>query len=171
MSDPDDDVEPDCSLPAEGPGSLAGLGARALARVSDAVVQILIPQSVLFALFVVTSREADDTLVVEYYPLWLVPLQIAILAAWEIGMVAWRSQTLGMLLGGLRIVDATTSKPVGMATALRRAILPVLVYALSARFLLAGMVYLVIYLSPLLDTEGRQGWHDRIARTRVVRAR
>lgn len=158
--------------PVSGAGSLAGIAPRALARLSDFVLEILVPGNVLVLLFAETSKDANGQTQIDSVPVWLFPILAGIVAAYEIGVVAWRSQTVGMLIGGMRIVDAQTGEPVGTQAAVRRAALPLLAFVVYlVAPVIGGLAYLAVYLSPLLDSTLRRGWHDRMADTLVIRTR
>lgn len=173
MSD-HDEHDPDPSdeaheWPTEGPGSLAPIFPRAMARLTDFVVSVLVPQTILGLLFVETAVNEEGVQEITKVPLWLAPAFVVILAAYEIGLVAWRGQTLGMMVGRLEVVDMDTGAPPSRDAAIRRGILPVVAYGLGLYVAVAFIGYLAIYLSPLLEQTRRQGWHDKLARTVVVR--
>jgi uncharacterized RDD family membrane protein YckC len=70
-----------------------------------------------------------------------------------------RSQTLGMQVMGLKVVDARTGGAIDYSRAFIR----------SLGRLVASLVCLLGYLWVIWDKE-KQGWHDKIATTYVVRA-
>jgi len=72
-------------------------------------------------------------------------------------------QTLGKMALHIRVVDATTGAPIGVP----RAMLRYLVYALL--WIACVIPGLVNVLSPLWDPRN-QAWHDKAARSVVVRA-
>lgn len=167
-----DDIDPfdeAAQWPTEGPGSLSPIFPRAMARLTDFVVSVLVPQTVLGLLFVQTTTNAEGVKEITSVPVWLAPAFIVLLAAYEIGLVAWRGQTLGMFVGRLEVVDSDTGEPASRDAAIRRGILPVLTYGIGLYLGLLFIAYLAIYLSPILDQKRRQGWHDKLARTVVVR--
>jgi len=85
-------------------------------------------------------------------------LLILVTAAYFIGFWAWRGQTPGKMALGIKVVK-TDGSPVTFGTALVRYI----GYWISALVLLLGFLWV------LWDTN-KQGWHDKIAGTYVVRA-
>ncbi|MEV4558971.1 RDD family protein [Kitasatospora sp. NPDC049285] len=68
-------------------------------------------------------------------------------------------QTFGKRLARVRVVAAGGTRPPGVGRSLLRWLVRCL-----------GTVVLIGLLAPLLDRSARRGWHDRAARTRVVRA-
>ncbi|GGQ81294.1 RDD family protein [Kitasatospora griseola] len=72
--------------------------------------------------------------------------------------VARTGQTFGKRLARIRVVAAGGARPPGFGRALLRWLVGGL-----------GTVLLVGLFAPLLDRPARRGWHDRAARTRVVR--
>jgi uncharacterized RDD family membrane protein YckC len=90
---------------------------------------------------------------------------LLIWALYEIYLVGSRGQTVGMMATGIKVVDAETgNNPTWGAATLRWLLLAI-------GFVLCFIPFLVIGLSPLFDSSGRQqGWHDKASRTRVQRA-
>ncbi len=70
-------------------------------------------------------------------------------------------RTLGMLMVGTRVVDASTGSPIGFGRAFARSLV---FYVLFLCCIIPGVINL---FSPLWDPAG-QGWHDKAARCRVV---
>jgi uncharacterized RDD family membrane protein YckC len=157
-------------LPAEGPGSLAPILPRALARLTDLVLSLLVPVTVLVALFGETTVDAQGQDVVTY-PDWVRLAPVAILAAYEIGLVAWRGQTVGMMIGGLTVIRERDGLPPTQQDAARRAAVPVICIGFGLIIPIFQIAYLAVYLSPILEPRTRKGWHDRLAGTLVVRRR
>lgn len=170
---PTDPHDP-AAYPDEGANSLASVGQRALARITDFFLSVMLPSGIILAVFQssVTEETAEGTIEITNVGLYLALLYagIAIAFVYEFGLIAWKGQTVGKMLGRLRVADLDTGGPPDVRAALIRAALPVGVLAL-APFLdfVASLAYLVVYLSGMLDRELRRGWHDKLAGTVVVR--
>ncbi len=91
---------------------------------------------------------------------------IALFAAYEIFMIGKRGATIGKQLLGLKVVDENGGPVTMEQSAKRWAIfqLPGLVP------ILGGLWVLVCALSPLFDSQRKQGFHDKGAKTLVVRS-
>jgi uncharacterized RDD family membrane protein YckC len=79
-------------------------------------------------------------------------------AVYFIGFWTWRAQTPGMMLLGLRIARDADGTPPGLG----RSILRYIGYFVSAIVLFIGFIWIAF------DSK-KQGWHDKIAGTVVVR--
>jgi uncharacterized RDD family membrane protein YckC len=73
---------------------------------------------------------------------------------------AWRGQTPGMRLFGLRVVRDSDGGPIGVGRAILRLI----------GFWINGIVFYVGFVWVFIDAR-RRGWHDLIAGTVVIKAR
>jgi uncharacterized RDD family membrane protein YckC len=170
----------DLGLPMTGPGSIAGLGVRALGAIVDSL--IFVPITIVHAIReharwvqhvdqsgFVTHRFTLNRLSTVEALLFLIPF-----AVYTIGLIGWRGQTLGQQLLGLRTIRISDRAVPG--------------YNLAAvRFVVADagsivLAFLTIYrgwipLYPLLVYAwaiwdgNRQGLHDKAARVIVVRTR
>jgi len=129
-------------------GELVGFGTRLGAYLIDGLI-LLVPQ-LLFGLAAVGSRDPDTANGIQC-------LSILVVAAYYIGFWTSRGQTPGKMAMGIKIVKADGS-PVTFGTALVR----YLGYWISALVLLLGFLWV------LWDAD-RQGWHDKMAGTYVVR--
>lgn len=78
--------------------------------------------------------------------------------AYFVGFWTWRGQTPGMMLLGLRVARESDGTPPGLA----RSILRYVGYLLSGFVLFIGFIWIAF------DSR-KQGWHDKIAGTVVVR--
>jgi uncharacterized RDD family membrane protein YckC len=78
--------------------------------------------------------------------------------AYYVGFWTWRGQTPGMMLLGLRVARESDGIPPGLA----RSILRYVGYFISAFVLFIGFIWIAF------DSR-KQGWHDKIAGTVVVR--
>lgn len=87
-------------------------------------------------------------------------------------LIIMRGQSFGKLVTGIRAVDEATGKvpPVGRLLGVRTILLLVIYWLASAMpfniaFLLVGVHYFMATTNPK-----KQGWHDRLAKTVVVKA-
>jgi uncharacterized RDD family membrane protein YckC/effector-binding domain-containing protein len=91
-----------------------------------------------------------------FYPIFGLFQLISI--AYFVGMWTWRQQTLGMMAFGLRVARDADGQPPGLA----RSLLRYVGYWLSWIALFIGFIWVAF------DSR-KQGWHDKIAGTVVVR--
>jgi len=90
-------------------------------------------------------------------------IMVASVAVYEMAFVAWRGQTPGKMIARIRVIRSSTGDKVGPIRAgvrlipLAAVVIPVLGYVIA----IASYGWL------FFDENGR-GWHDRLARTRVV---
>lgn len=134
----------------------AGLVARTMAGVVDISVLIVVDAIVVYFTLEICGLAFNEMALLPKGPLvtFLVMLNLGYFAAFTAG-----GQTLGKMVTGVRVVAEGTDRSPGVAQALLRTVLW-LVLALPAGLGLASV---------LLDSDKR-GLHDRFARTRVVRA-
>jgi uncharacterized RDD family membrane protein YckC len=91
-------------------------------------------------------------------------LAYLITAIYEIGLVATRGATLGKQVVGIKVVREADGQIPGFLPAFLRWLLP-----FAASFVCTIGAFLV-WLSPFFDSSGRiQGWHDKMAKTVVIR--
>ncbi|MFE2407832.1 RDD family protein [Kitasatospora sp. NPDC059408] len=104
----------------------------------------------------------DDVVVGKIAVLLGILLFVSLL--YEVLPTARTGQTFGKRLTGIRVADAAASPSAAVRTrlSLGRSLLRWVVRQLS-------LLVPVALLWPLLDRSARRGWHDRAARTRVVR--
>jgi uncharacterized RDD family membrane protein YckC len=100
-------------------------------------------------------RQMTETMAPFYsaYGLWEL-----LSVAYFVGFWTWRGQTPGMMLLGLRVARETDGASPGFA----RSILRYVGYLISGFVLLLGFIWIAF------DSR-KQGWHDKIAGTVVVR--
>ena len=161
-----DDLDGEVALddegrPLAGPGALAPVWQRAIARLVD--VFIVFNVAGFLAFLVVRPAAGDERLLTT---LTFAGVFWVIAAAYEAGMVAWRGQTLGKMLLRLRIVRRTDGGRPTPGEALVRYAVPT-VWLLLPLPLIGQLLWIVVYLSAI-PNERRQGWHDRAASTLVV---
>lgn len=109
-----------------------------------------------------------------YHVPWQFPvIALVLYLAYEIAMVAWRGQTLGHMICGVRVRGAaSTAKPDLRTTAIRSVVKGVSSITSFVPFLasLGSVFTLVDGLVPLGD-RGAQSLHDKAAKTYVVNTR
>lgn len=144
---------------------LAGPGRRLSARIVDMVIFIV------FAIIVgvATSGTGDASDESTEVPLGLILLFIAVSLIYEIWMIAARGQTLGKMAVGIKVIRIDNGGSPGLNTSFSRWVLPGIFGAIGAFLQVVGLVSVLIYLS-LLWGKNRQGWHDMLAKTLVVKA-
>ncbi|MEV7022484.1 RDD family protein [Kitasatospora sp. NPDC093558] len=168
------------------PAPPAGLGRRLAARAVDTVVLAVVATAAGIPLgnsvsdhiqqkldqarmaSALTRREVqvwlvDDVVVGKIAVLLGILLFVSLL--YEVLPTARTGQTFGKRIAGIRVADATASPSAAVRTrpSLGRSLLRWAVRQLSFPLLPVALLW------PLLDRSGRRGWHDRAARTRVVR--
>jgi len=154
----DDALPADQPPPADQPvNTLATVGRRVAARLLDGVVLLPVWTLLLVAFGVDSSDGVLDIPRGAFNLFWLVAV------AYEIGMVALRGQTVGKRWLGIKVVDATTGAVPNLDQSARRAA-PTLIQIIPV----IGAFAIVLYL-PLLWRPRRQGLHDRLAATVVVK--
>ena len=137
--------------------TLAGVGRRIAARLLDGLV--LMP--VMIALVQVFGGYQENQPL--GMPEGAVRAYWVVLVAYEVLLINRRGQTVGKQLLGIRVVDATTGAVPNLDQAGRRAA-PTLVQIVPV----LGIIGVALYL-PLLWNPRRQGFHDQLASTVVVR--
>lgn len=154
-----DEVELDeDGRPRRGPGSIAPIWQRAVARLLD--VFIVFNVAGLLTVLLVRPSEGD-TSALSFVIVQAVFLAIA--GLYEGAMVAWRGQTLGKMLLRLAVVRRSDGAPPTPAESAVR-FFPWL--WLFVPFV-GQLLWIVMYLTAI-PNHRRQGWHDRAASTLVV---
>lgn len=163
----------------EGPPKdlLAGPGSRFGARILDGLI-LGVPLVVLF-FALVWDRFRLEIDRVQYEPnsfnvsrfmgdiFWFLILSLLVSGAYEIAFVALRGQTLGKMAVGIKVVQIED----GQIPSWGRAGLRYVVPAGAGRVpTVGGIAQLLVYLWLLWDPM-RQGIHDKVARTVVIRTR
>lgn len=167
-------------LPADGPGSLGGLGRRFVGLFLDGLlfIPVLIVATVLRHPHVVTevsSTGAHTQKLVEDEQSPAAALAIMVPSAvYVIAMVAWRGQTLGEQAMGLRVIRLIDRQHPGLTPALARWVVlggPAIAAVLVPRYTgWTSLWSLLVYVWALWDHD-RQGLHDKFARVIVVSTR
>lgn len=94
---------------------------------------------------------------------------------YEVLLVGFLGRTVGKMVMGIKVVTVSKGHvPLLIKSFIRWAIL-IGVLAIISRVSdvlasLTGLAYLLIYLSPLFN-RARQGWHDMLAATVVIKTR
>ena len=127
-------------------GDYAGFWRRSVAWIIDGII-----------------LSAINTILMRIYfwgaPQTIIWLGHIIMFVYVIGFWAWRGQTLGKMLMGVKIIK-TDGSPVGIGRAILRYI----------GYLVSYIIILIGYLMVAWDSK-KQGLHDKIAGTYVVRTR
>jgi uncharacterized RDD family membrane protein YckC len=132
-------------VPSAGGGERAGFGRRFVQYVIDAILIGIVAAAVAAALSMSQNGRSGVSL------LFLIVYFTALEGA--------RSQTIGMQVMGLKVVDARTGGAIDYSRAFIR----------SLGRIVASILCALGYLWVIWDKE-KQGWHDKIATTYVVRA-
>jgi uncharacterized RDD family membrane protein YckC len=136
--------------------------APALASMADSFRDIPLPprgssvNSEAYRAYQVLVMQRMSDVMAPLYPLYGLWQLIAIV--YFVGFWTWRGQTPGMILLGLRIAREADGAPPGLA----RSILRYVGYFISQLPLFLGFIWIAF------DSR-KQGWHDKIAGTVVVR--
>ena len=134
---------------------LAGAGARLGARLLDGLIMIVAAMIWFVPAWILSGVGSDAAVVV----IWL-GLLVGGGIAYEVGLIATKGQTLGKQAVGIKVVRVDNGQAPGSGPSLKR-------WGLPALFGLLG-VSLLCYLS-LLWGDNRQGWHDKVAGTYVIK--
>lgn len=87
-------------------------------------------------------------------------------ALYETPLVAMRGQTLGKMVLRIKVVEHDSGLVPGWGRSMGRTIVPMAIALIP----LVGLIgTLLVYVSLLWD-DGRQGWHDKAAKTLVIHA-
>jgi uncharacterized RDD family membrane protein YckC len=94
---------------------------------------------------------------------WLA-IVLVVSLGYEIVLVALRGATFGKQILGVKVVREQDGQVPGWGGSMLRWVIP------FAGSFVCGIGQLVVYLSPFFDNSGRnQGWHDKVAKTVVIR--
>ena len=152
---------PATAIPATGlPAGVATgpLIKRAVAQLIDLLVPVLI--AILAGAATGTSGVGEETAAVVSFLAWLLGLAWVALVCW---MFATRSAGPGMRAMKLQLVGLRNGRPIGWARFLVRSLILAL--------LSATVVGLVIMLVFLVRHPRKQGWHDLVAESVVIKQR
>lgn len=170
---------------------IAQVGERLVARAIDSVLWVMVVFGLFdLGLFIWMASQGKLSDVSTLQPKHSDPAVSTVLGivlfvaafAYCVIPVARSGQTLGKRLMGL-VVVTDEMQPVGWRQAIARfaawegpgIILMALFLptegAISTALALAGIAWTLAMLAPAVFDEGRRGWHDRLAGTRVIRPR
>lgn len=165
------------NIPGAGTFKLADMGQRFLARLIDGVI-IGIPLSILSVIVLAAMAPSAEDLAfgrassTSFFVTLLIwaGFLLVFSVAYEVGMLSSRGATIGKNLMGLRVVSAQTANIPGAGLGLNTAgIRWAVIYGPSIVPFVGGLWTLVCVLSPFFDnTGGRQGFHDKAAKTWVL---
>lgn len=153
--------------PPPGAPQIAGMGDRLIARLIDGALLIAVALVLIVPglVMLISSSDGDDDPSGSAVAVFLLSLVIVIPAAilYEPVLIAKRGATIGKKVMKLTVrLEATGTLP-GAKAATFRFLIP-----LAASIAPFGSV--LVYVSPLFDNSGRrQGWHDKVAKTVVVK--
>jgi uncharacterized RDD family membrane protein YckC len=146
---------------------MAGFWARLLARFLDGIFSLLlsiIPGAIVGVIVYYsvipenpTQSEEDDALTIVGYAFYAVAAAVEFLYRW---VLDGRGGTWGKRALGLRVVNIQTGEPIGLGSSFLR---------LLVSWVGAGVVYLGWFW--MLWDKKKQTWHDKVARSVVVKAR
>ena len=156
--------------PTSGPGSPATALPRAMSRLTDFVLSVLAPWAVLGA--ILRSHVHNGKLEISTgAKVAVVAVLLLVPFLYETAFVAWRGQTPGKMIGGLRVLSRANGEVPTIRDAAIRAVIPLpfLGAMLFEPALLLG--YIAVFASAAVAKGLPIGWHDRAAGTIVVRTR
>ncbi|GAA0847263.1 RDD family protein [Streptosporangium amethystogenes subsp. fukuiense] len=141
------------------------MGRRLGAHIVDTVILVVLATPVVPFLEFVLDVDTEPGSLRSYF------LTLILRVVYEPVMTAWKGATFGKLLVRIRVVDKEHGEPVTVDPAFGRyAVKEVLNIALLILPILF-VLWILWALSPFFDSSGyRQGWHDKMAGTRVVEA-
>ncbi|MCQ3813331.1 MAG: RDD family protein [Acidimicrobiia bacterium] len=116
----------------------------------------------LIAFAVIVSSSGSGGLV---FILFVAILIIIFGLAYEVTMIALKGQTLGKMAAGIKVVRADNGEIVGWSKSIARWIVPAVLSLIPT---IGPILSLIVYISFLWDST-RQGWHDKLAGTLVIK--
>jgi uncharacterized RDD family membrane protein YckC len=162
------------NIPGAGAFKLAGMGQRFLARLIDGLI-VGIPLVILSVIIISSIAPSAEEIRQGKTTNFLVTLLIyagaliVISVLYEVGMIATRGATVGKSAMGVRVVTAATSAQRGVGIGGGPAFTRwAVMFAPGIIPYVGNLWVLVCYLSPLFDSTGRQGFHDKAAKTWVL---
>jgi len=147
---------------------LAGPAARLGARILDWLIMVVV--GLLIGLVGIGGTIGDETggeaveLAIEDVLITLL-LIVVIGIAYEVSMIALKGQTLGKMATKVKVIRADNGQLVGWGKSIVRWIIPILLFLIP---FIGWILALLVYVSLAWDRV-RQGWHDKAAKTLVVK--
>ena len=148
---------------------LATPGRRLVARLIDMAIVLIVTiflavvGIVSFLASAESSDEAAGALVL--FGFGGIAVFVVVLLLYEPTMIALRGQTLGKMATNIMVVGIEDGAVPGWGKALGRWVLPGLLAFIPV---IGGLLSLLVYISLLWD-DRRQGWHDKLGTTVVVK--
>lgn len=134
--------------------SYAGFWIRVVASIIDSILVVLVTSPILYSIYGKDYFKTDE-IITGYWDIiikWIFPA-IAIILFW-----VYKSATPGKMGMGIKIVDIKTGKPPSPS----QSIIRYLGYYVSMIPLMLGIIWVAF-------DEKKQGWHDKLAGTVVVK--
>ena len=162
---------------------LAGAGSRLGARLIDTVIFAIVAIVLLIVLLIVVVVASfgdlvgdlvDDTVdddAIEEASEGFIVVSIMVMAVgmlYEVSLTALKGQTLGKMAVRIRVVSAESGSLPGWGKAFGRWFVLSIVGVFGLWIPFVGLLALVVYASLLWDKR-RQGWHDKAAKTLVIK--
>lgn len=163
------------NIPGAGAFKLASMGQRFGARLIDALI-VFVPAIILGVIVVAAlapsaeqiARGESSTSAIVILLVYAGAI-ILIGVAYEVGLLAARGATVGKSALGLRVVTAATAAQRGAGLGAGPAFARWATVNVPALIpYVGGLWSLICYLSPFFDSENRQGFHDKAAKTYVL---
>ncbi len=162
------------NIPGAGTYKLAGMGERFLARLIDWLI-IGIPMVIISIIILnAMAPSAEDILRGEttgFVTTLLIYMGVLIVISigYEVGMLATRGATVGKQVMGVRVATAQTAAVPGQGLGGGPAFVRWAVFQVPGIIpYVGGLWVLICALSPFFDSENRQGFHDKAAKTYVL---
>ncbi|MEI7593254.1 MAG: RDD family protein [Actinomycetes bacterium] len=150
-------------FPAHGPNSLASIGERGVGRTIDLLLE-LIPVVILVVPYL---RVEGNQFKLDSIPFWMGFVTIGVAVVYETTFIAWRGQTIGKMIVGVRVAQLVGGQKLDLSQAGLRSLVPSSAWAIPV---LGFGLYLMVFLSAI-GKPLRRGIHDRGAGSVVVRTR
>ena len=154
---------------------LAGLWSRLLARILDAVIAGVVV-TILFAIGFL-GEAGDESFWRAFFTnengqTWRA-LLVGLL--YEVLLIAFLGRTVGKMIMGIKVVKVSNGHVPLLVKAFLRYVAVVGIWAIIGRLgqllaSLGGLANLLVFLSPTFN-KARQGWHDMLATTVVIKTR
>jgi uncharacterized RDD family membrane protein YckC len=164
---------PPAGMPSAGGPQIAGMGDRLLARIIDGVlitvVGLVLAVPVVAALVSTADPVTGEPSGAAVGGLFVfVGVFVVLTLGYEVVLIAVRGQTVGKQVMKLTVRREADGALPGWGLSFLRWLVPVGAGVVTG--CIGGIGQLIVYLSPFFDSSGRnQGWHDKVAKTLVVK--